>query len=128
MAKRNTMSTASAAKEWIVIVRDKPGSYSKRMEIRPKHLEGVRLLEQQGVITSGGGFAQQFPQAGEAPQLEGSVMSVVADTKEQVRELLSKDIYAREGVWDVENAEIYAVSFLCGSCWCNELEHCNKTT
>jgi hypothetical protein len=51
--------------------------------------------------------------AGGIPSFRGSAMVVVAENAEAVKELLSNDIYASEGVWDLENAQIIPVS---GSC------------
>jgi hypothetical protein len=36
---------------------------------------------------------------------------VQAATREEVKEILSKDVYVSSGVWDVENAQIWP--FLC---------------
>lgn len=46
------------------------------------------------------------------PPVIGSTMVVRFKSVEEVRAWLSVDIYAREGVWDVENAIVNAVSIL----------------
>lgn len=43
------------------------------------------------------------PENGEAPQMNGSMLVVEAESVEKVRELIAKDIYATHGVWDFEN-------------------------
>jgi hypothetical protein len=55
------------------------------------------------------------PAEGETPSFKGSMMMAVAENKEQVLELLSKDIYVTSGVWDMENAQIIPV------CWNHEV-------
>lgn len=57
-----------------------------------------------------GGTLASLPKAGETPNLNGSVLSVVADNEEEVKKFLKTDIYFKEGVWDVENAKIFPVS------------------
>jgi hypothetical protein len=96
--------------EFIAIIPDKPGAYAKRMEIRPKHLVSAKSNFENGPVTMGGGYADEFPAEGQPPQLKGSIMTMEANSKEEVLEFLKKDIYYSEGVWDLENVQIYAVS------------------
>lgn len=37
----------------------------------------------------------------------GSAMIFVAESEEEVKERLKGDVYTKEGVWDVENAQIW---------------------
>jgi hypothetical protein len=55
----------------------------------------------------GGAYMAAPPVDGETPQMLGSTMIAVADTKEEVLEKLRNDIYAREGVWDLEKVQIW---------------------
>ena len=50
------------------------------------------------------------PKPGEALQLYGSTITVEADTRDEVIEILKNDIYARSGVWNVDIAQILPVS------------------
>lgn len=43
------------------------------------------------------------------PSFKGSAMIVVAETVDEVKAVLTGDIYATSGVWDVENASIVPV-------------------
>ncbi|KAE8373450.1 hypothetical protein BDV26DRAFT_272114 [Aspergillus bertholletiae] len=101
----------SAKKEFICFIPDKPGALQKRLEVRNQHLEGVRPLVENGSIVCGGGTLDSHPAAGETPSFNGSALIAVAETEAEVREMLSKDIYARSGVWDVDNVKI--IPFLC---------------
>lgn len=47
---------------------------------------------------------------GETPQFKGSMIIALAETAAEVREQLAKDVYAAEGVWDLEKAQIIPVS------------------
>lgn len=43
------------------------------------------------------------------PSVKGSIMLATAGSREEVLEVLKRDIYTREGVWDVEKVEIIPV-------------------
>lgn len=49
------------------------------------------------------------PTEGETPSFKGSAVMYLAESKEEVIELMKKDIYTVSGVWDVENAQIIPV-------------------
>jgi len=44
---------------------------------------------------------------GEAPSMLGSTLIAVAETREEVLEKIRSDVYAKEGVWDVEKLQIW---------------------
>lgn len=52
---------------------------------------------------------EAHPGVGESPEFKGSMMMVLGDNEAEVRALLESDVYAREGVWDMEKAQIYPV-------------------
>ncbi|KAJ0369658.1 hypothetical protein COL26b_010352 [Colletotrichum chrysophilum] len=72
--------------EFLCIIPDKPGTREKRIEVR------------------------SVPKSDNSDDMSfvGSHVVVVGNSIEQVREDLRKDVYATSGVWDVENAQIYA--------------------
>ncbi|CAP99069.1 hypothetical protein E8E15_005471 [Penicillium rubens] len=100
------MSSAPAKKEFLCILPDKPGAQAKRLEVRPKHLEGVKPNVASGAIVAGGAMLNAHPADGETPSFKGSMMLAVAENEAQVLELLNNDIYTTSGVWDMENAQI----------------------
>lgn len=51
----------------------------------------------------------EVPKEGESPLMRGSVMTISAATKEEVVDLLKKDAYTKNEVWDWDNAQIYPV-------------------
>lgn len=59
-----------------------------------------------------GALADEYPEEGQPPQFKGSAVVVRAANKAEVIEFLKQDIFYTEGVWDVDNAQINAVSFL----------------
>lgn len=52
------------------------------------------------------------PAEGETPSFKGSMMMAVAENEDEVRKILENDIYVKSGVWDMEKAQIIAVSLL----------------
>ena len=65
-----------------------------------EHLEKVLPLADAGLVPFGGAFLSELPKEGEAPKLAGSAMIAVGESREEVVEMLKKDVYTREGVWD----------------------------
>ncbi|KAJ5787268.1 hypothetical protein N7457_002258 [Penicillium paradoxum] len=100
------MSSAPAKREFLCILPDKPGAQAKRLEVRPLHLEGAKVLGASGSLALGGAMLNSHPAEGETPSFKGSVMLVVGDSEAEVRDILNKDIYTTSGVWDMENAQI----------------------
>ncbi|CAN6648322.1 hypothetical protein TRVA0_023S00452 [Trichomonascus vanleenenianus] len=103
------LSTSKVLKEYLVIVKDRPNVLEKRLEIRPEHFSNIKVTRQQqpGVFTSGGGLLSESPTEGTSPSFAGSMLTIRANSKEEVKEILKKDVYYKMGVWDVDNAEIY---------------------
>lgn len=56
----------------------------------------------------GGAVLTEVPADDEPASLQfaGSTMIATAESKEEVLELLRKDIYAQSGVWDVEKVSL----------------------
>lgn len=103
-------STASSLREYVVIVKDFPGTLDQRLKVRAQHMDGAKADNQMSLMPTGGGIADEFPNEGEQFQFVGSMLLMKAENKDKVVERLKKDIYATSGVWDVDNAQIYAVS------------------
>ncbi|KAI9371568.1 hypothetical protein BJX61DRAFT_21023 [Aspergillus egyptiacus] len=93
-------------KEFLCILPDKPGAQAKRVEVRPKHLERVKPLVEAGKVVVGGAMLNAHPAEGETPSFKGSMMMVVADTEKEAWEIIKKDIYTTEGVWDIDAAQV----------------------
>ncbi|CCD23603.1 uncharacterized protein NDAI_0B05700 [Naumovozyma dairenensis CBS 421] len=91
--------------EWCVIINDKKGS--DRSAFNSQHFAGIPALVEQGKVVCGGAIYNEPTEEGGNPTVAGSHLQVVADTKEEVMELVKKDIFAKEGIWDVDNAIIY---------------------
>ena len=44
-------------------------------------------------------------------KISGSTLVVVAESREEILEILKGDIYTRSGVWDMDKIQIWPVSF-----------------
>ncbi|PWY63432.1 hypothetical protein BO83DRAFT_441318 [Aspergillus eucalypticola CBS 122712] len=95
-----------AKNEFLCILPDKPGMMAKRLEVRPQHLEGVKPLVEAGSVVAGGAMLDKHPAEGESLSFQGSMMMVLAETKEEAEALLRNDIYTKSGVWDMDKAQI----------------------
>lgn len=74
-----------------------------------QHLSAIKASTESGLFTFGGGLLEAPPsETGGKLLINGSAMVAVADTEAEVRALLAKDVYAKTGVWDVENATVMA--------------------
>ncbi|KAI9930839.1 hypothetical protein ASPWEDRAFT_47814 [Aspergillus wentii DTO 134E9] len=100
------MASAPAKKEFLCILPDKPGVVEKRLEVRGAHLENVKPLVEQGSVVIGGATFDHHPTGGETPAFNGSMLIVVVENEEQVWEILKNDVYVKNGVWDLERAQI----------------------
>ncbi|KAI0470703.1 hypothetical protein GGR56DRAFT_140679 [Xylariaceae sp. FL0804] len=108
------MSSAAAAPppgqyEWLVVVPDKPGAHQKRLDVRPKHFEGLKPLLESGKLKTGGAVLSEKPDGDDATKFDfyGSTMVFVAASRAEVVETLRRDVYATSGVWDVDKAQIW---------------------
>ncbi|KAI2032785.1 hypothetical protein LOZ47_005621 [Ophidiomyces ophidiicola] len=101
-------SNAAQKPDWIVVVHDrKDSTLERRMAARDQHIGNLGPLIDSGLLKMGGAILKNHPKEGEAPPMNGSALVVSADTEEEIREALSNDIYAKTGVWDLNNIEIY---------------------
>ncbi|KAL2036364.1 hypothetical protein N7G274_010918 [Stereocaulon virgatum] len=108
LAHRMSSTVATKQKhEWIVILPDNVGVLSKRMEVRPDHLEALTRSVESGFWKLGGAMLEEIPGEGEGPKIRGSVMLALANSREEVLKALQDDIYYKSGVWDWDQLQIH---------------------
>lgn len=93
--------------EWMCILPDKAGALEARMKVRPQHLEAIKPHEQAGLFVLGGASLDEPLKEGQGPKINGSILMAVADSKDEVMELIKKDIYYTSGVWDLEKIQVF---------------------
>lgn len=72
-----------------------------------KHLAGI--TPEPDFWLMGGAFMGSKPKEGETPDMKGSAMLCYAESEEEVRARLKKDIYVTSGVWNLDK-----VRLMCG--------------
>lgn len=71
------------------------------------HLKNIKPDADSGFWVLGGAMLEDTPKEGEGLKINGSVMMAVAASKEEVLEKIKKDVYANEGVWDMEKVSFF---------------------
>ncbi|KAK7431896.1 hypothetical protein QQZ08_001515 [Neonectria magnoliae] len=108
------MATAAAVTkpggkyEFLVVVPDRPDVLEQRLKVRHLHFENMTPFVKDGSWKMGGALLNSVPKDDDPASLDfmGSTLVCVAESVEQVREQLSKDIYATSGVWDMEKVSM----------------------
>jgi hypothetical protein len=79
----------------------------KMLNFPRKHLKGVQAAHEAGFWAMSGAYMSSVPKDGEPLPLIGSAMIALAASKEEVMEVLRRDIYALEDAWDMEKVQIW---------------------
>ncbi|UKZ48482.1 hypothetical protein TrVGV298_002707 [Trichoderma virens] len=107
-----TMATAPRSYEFVLVIPDKPGPEvrAKRLEVRPYHFSDMNPSLKDGWLKMGGGLLNEIPEDdndANTYDFAGSIMVLVAESKEDAINKIKDDIYVRAGVWDLEKAQVY---------------------
>ncbi|KAL7933225.1 hypothetical protein V8C35DRAFT_305235 [Trichoderma chlorosporum] len=107
------MATAPRSHEFVLIIPDKPGPEvrAKRLQVRPQHFSDMTPTIQEKGLKMGGGLLNDVPaddNDANTFDFAGSIMVLVAESKEDAINKVKDDIYVRSGVWDLEKAQVYA--------------------
>ncbi|KIW58014.1 hypothetical protein PV05_02566 [Exophiala xenobiotica] len=73
------------------------------------HLEGLKPRIDSGIWVMGGATLSAPPGPDGDKQFNGSCVIAKARSKEEVLQELSKDVYAREGIWNLDKVQIHPV-------------------
>ncbi|OAA67302.1 Dimeric alpha-beta barrel [Niveomyces insectorum RCEF 264] len=109
---RSMASSAAPATEWLVVVPDVPNTLAKRLQVRPTHFANLETVKKTGNLKFGGAILDEAPSDPNDPtsfKFAGSTLILVAETRADVVAFLESDVYAKEGVWDVPKAQIWAL-------------------
>ena len=78
--------------QFAVKAYDGEGMSEKRMEVRPRHLEGMQKISDH-IICAGGLLDEEG-------KMKGSTLILDFDSREEVDEYLAKEPYVVEKVWE----------------------------
>ncbi|KAF4334076.1 branched-chain amino acid aminotransferase [Fusarium beomiforme] len=98
---------SESLKEWIVLIPDRQGSLETRMRVRETHIKEMIQYIDSGLFQMGGATL------GENTVIDGSAIIARARSEADVMTVLRTDIYARSGVWDLENIKFIPTQFKC---------------
>lgn len=85
--------------EYNVIIYDFPNS--DRSKVRPQHVADIPANVPNPIRSAGAIYQDEAK-----TKFAGSAFHLVANSKEEVIEFLKKDIYYREGIWDINSVVI----------------------
>lgn len=91
--------------QFIIKAYDGPNMLDKRMEVRPRHLEGMKALGKQVIVA--GGLLD------EAGRMKGSALVMEFPDRAALDEYLANEPYVVEGVWqkiEVETMNVVLVN------------------
>lgn len=92
-----------AETEWVVTIFDKPNT--DRSSVRLQHIAAIPEAVNSGVATAVGAIYKDV----EKTQFAGSSFHLMAKSKEDIAEILKKDIYYKAGIWDIESIVAYPI-------------------
>ncbi len=92
--------------QFIVKAYDGPGMLDKRMEVRPRHLEGMKALGKQ-IICAGGLLDHEG-------KMKGSALVMEFENRAALDEYLRNEPYVTEGVWQKIDVEVMNVVLVNG--------------
>ncbi|KIW83628.1 hypothetical protein Z517_02874 [Fonsecaea pedrosoi CBS 271.37] len=93
---------ASPKVDWLVLIPDNEGALEKRLKARPEHMDGLKPRVDSGAWVLGGATLSTPPRDGEDKKYTGSCIVARASSREEVLEEIRRDVYAKEGVWNLE--------------------------
>ncbi|KAI2615224.1 hypothetical protein GGR54DRAFT_302848 [Hypoxylon sp. NC1633] len=97
----------SQANDFLVQIPDKPDVLATRTGNVAGHMARLKgLIESGTIVMSGPTLAAHPKTADEGLPINGSAWLVRAASEEQVRALVADDIYAKLGVWDLDNVTV----------------------
>ncbi|KAG7666017.1 uncharacterized protein J8A68_000447 [[Candida] subhashii] len=90
------------SKEYQVLIFDFPNI--DRSKVRPQHFKEVLPSIGNPIKAAGALYHDD-----ERTKFSGSWFQLALDSREACIEFLKKDIYYREGIWDIDSAVIYPI-------------------
>ncbi|KAI6085562.1 hypothetical protein F4821DRAFT_149004 [Hypoxylon rubiginosum] len=97
----------SKLNDFLVQIPDKPDVLSTRVSNVGTHMARLKgLIEVGTIVMSGPTLASHPKSTDEGLAINGSAWLVRANTEEEVRAVVADDIYAKLGVWDIDNVTV----------------------
>ncbi len=71
-----------------------PDALERRMSVRPRHLENIRKVQEEGHVICAGGILD------DEGKMKGSFLVMDFDSRKQVDDYLAAEPYVTGGVWE----------------------------
>ncbi|CAO3666669.1 unnamed protein product [Rhizopus stolonifer] len=99
----STRSSLLAPKKFLVVLRDytDPECLQRRLGIRGRHMEEVKIKKEQGIVETGGALLDSH----ESGIMKGSMLVLNAESVEEAEKIVKEDLYVTHNVW--ESWDIY---------------------
>ncbi|KAJ9424454.1 hypothetical protein QL093DRAFT_2574196 [Fusarium oxysporum] len=98
---------ATELKEYLVIIPDLPDVLAKRQVLLKPHNQDAAPLVKAGRVPFFGSTLAHHSPEGQQVAENGTVMIIKAESEEEIREIIRKDIFTIEGVWDFGKLSIW---------------------
>ncbi|EWG54264.1 hypothetical protein FVEG_12522 [Fusarium verticillioides 7600] len=98
---------ASELKEYLVIIPDLPDVLAKRQVLLKPHNQDAAPLVKAGRVPFFGSTLAHHSAEGQQVAENGTVMIIKAESEEEIKEIIRKDIFTIEGVWDFGRLSIW---------------------
>lgn len=92
--------------QFMIKAYDGEGMLERRMQVRPRHLEGMKVLGKQ--IICAGGLLD------DTGKMKGSMLVLEFDSRAALDEYLANEPYVVEGVWEKVEIEVMNVVLVNG--------------
>ncbi|VDB90507.1 unnamed protein product [Peniophora sp. CBMAI 1063] len=102
-------TTPSVKHKFVVWAPDQADALTRRLSVRSSHLETAGKLKQDGILLYGGAMLTPESVAAIQPsekKMTGSMLLFEAESIDTVRELVEKDVYYVNNVWDTQKIVI----------------------
>ncbi|KAI1213210.1 uncharacterized protein F4807DRAFT_314017 [Annulohypoxylon truncatum] len=97
----------SQLNDFLVRIPDRPDVLATRISNVQAHMAGLKGLVESGTIVMSGPTLAEHPKTADAGlAINGSAWLVRANTEADVRAIVANDIYAKIGVWDLDNVTV----------------------
>ncbi|KAI5963583.1 uncharacterized protein KGF55_002463 [Candida pseudojiufengensis] len=97
-----TQTIPKMSQEYLVTVFDVPNA--DRSKVRPQHVKDIPANVPNPIRSAGAIYTDESKS-----KFAGSSFHLVANSKDEIYDFLKKDIYAREGIWDLNNVQIFPI-------------------
>ncbi|KAI8713673.1 hypothetical protein NCS52_01212500 [Fusarium sp. LHS14.1] len=103
-----TTEASGFLQEYLVHISDLPDTLAKRLDLLKRHNQDAAPLVKAGRVPFFGSTLAHHSANSEQPAENGTVMIIRAESVDEIKDIIQKDVFTIEGVWDFEKLKIWA--------------------